>query len=404
MFDAHDFFKQRFAAHLKETSRYLRYIFNGHIAVAMFFFISAAAYFYRGWLADLPEHFPTAVVIGGVFGLLVSYSPVRTLLKEPDLVFLIAAEHKLGPYFRNALVYSFVVQLYLLLLAGAVFGPLYFATYPDRAGNVYLWTLFVLLIFKGWNLIANWWMLKIREPGVRQIDQAVRLLLNVAVFYFAVRGEMLWAGITTILFAFVFIYDWRVSGKQPGIVWDLLVEKDQSRMQSFYRIANMFTDVPHLKNQVKRRNWLVALVTRVPFAQRHTFNYLYRIAFVRSGDYLGMYARLLVIGGLFIYFVPNLWLKLVFALLFLYMSSFQMVTLYHHHRTVMWLDLYPVSLDVRQRSLVKLLYQLAVIQTVLYSVLLASLQEWAGALVALAVGFLFIYTFIHGYVYKKVTV
>ncbi len=148
-------------------------------------------------------------------------------------MFLIAAEHKMGPYFRNALIYSFVVQLYLLLFAGAAFGPLYFASYPDRAGNVYLWTLFVVLIFKGWNLIANWWMLKIREPGVRQTDQAARLLLNVAVFYFAVRGEMLWAGITTIIFAFVFIYDWRVSGKQPGIVWDLLVEKDRSRMQTF---------------------------------------------------------------------------------------------------------------------------------------------------------------------------
>ncbi len=166
----------------------------------------------------------------------------------------------------------------------------------------------------------------------------------------------------------------------------------------------MFTDVPHLKNQVKRRHWLVALMKRVPFDQKHTFDYLYRIAFIRSGDYLGMYGRLLVIGGLFIYFIPNIWLKLVFAVLFLYMSSFQMVTLYHHHRTVMWLDLYPVGLDVRQRSLVKLLYQLAMIQTVLYAVLFASMQEWIGSLVVLAVGALFIYTFIHGFVYKKVMV
>src|SRR5699024_3725692 len=223
MFDSHAFFKQRFAAHLKETSRYLRYIFNGHIAFAMFFFVSAAAYYYQQWLTNLPEDFPTAWIVGITFGLLVSYSPVRTLLKEPDLVFLIAAENKMGSYFRDALIYSFVIQLYIILLAGAMFGPLYFASYPDRTGNVYLVTLLIVLIFKSGNLIANWWMLKIREPGTRQVDQAVRVLLNVAVFYFIVAGEMLWAGVTTVLFTLVFLYDLNVSRKQPGILWDLLV-------------------------------------------------------------------------------------------------------------------------------------------------------------------------------------
>ncbi|SFA81555.1 ABC-2 type transport system permease protein [Lentibacillus halodurans] len=404
MFDSHDFFKQRFAAHMKEISRYLRYIFNGHIAFAMLFFVSAAAYYYQQWLAGLPENFPTALIVGGTFGLLVSYSPVRTLLKEPDLVFLIAAENKMGPYFRDTLLYSFVVQLYIILLAGAAFGPLYFASYPDRAGNAYLLTLFVVLIFKAGNMIANWWMLKIREPGMRQADHAVRILLNVAVFYFIIRGEMMWAGITTVLFAFVFLYDLSVSRKQPGIVWDLLVEKDRSRMQMFYRMANMFTDVPHLKNQVKSRHWLVSLVSRVPFANQHTFDYLYRISFVRGGDYLGMYVRLIVIGGLFIYFVPNIWMKLLFALLFLYMSTFQMMTLYHHHRTVMWLDLYPIDLGVRQRSLLKLLFQLTLIQTVVFALLFLSMQEWIGMGVVLVGGTVFNYLFIQGYVKKRVQV
>ncbi|WP_010529875.1 ABC transporter permease [Lentibacillus jeotgali] len=401
MFNSHAFFKQRFAAHLKETSRYLRYIFNGHIAFAMFFFVSAAAYYYQQWLANLPDDFPTAWIVGVTFGLLVSYSPVRTLLKEPDLVFLIAAENRMGPYFRDALIYSFVIQLYIILLAGAAFGPLYFASYPDRAGSVYLLTLLIVLIFKFGNLIANWWMLKIREPGMRQVDQVVRVLLNVAVFYFIIEGEMLWAGVTTVLFTLVFLYDLNVSGKQPGIVWDLLVEKDQNRMQTFYRIANMFTDVPHLKNRVKGRHWLVALVSKVPFANRFTFDYLYRISFVRSGDYLGMYLRLIMIGGLFIYFVPNIWMKLLFALLFLYMSAFQMMTLYHHHRTVMWLDLYPVDEGVRQQSLIKLLFQLTLIQTIIFAVLFASMQEWIGMLAVLIGGTVFNYLFIQGYVKKK---
>ena len=112
MFDSHEFYKKRFSSHLKETGRYLKYIFNGHMAFAILFFISASAYYYQQWLTELPANFPTALIIGITFGLIVSYSPVRTLLKEPDLVFLIVAETKMGAYFRNALIYSFVIQLY----------------------------------------------------------------------------------------------------------------------------------------------------------------------------------------------------------------------------------------------------------------------------------------------------
>ncbi|MFC4559159.1 ABC transporter permease [Virgibacillus kekensis] len=402
MFNAHDFFMKRFAAHLKETSRYLRYIFNGHIAFAMLFFVSASAYYYQQWLADLPETFPTAVIVGGVFGLLVSYSPVRTLLKEPDLVFLIAAENRMGPYFRDSLVYSFVIQLYLLLLAGAIFGPLYFASYPERGTDIYLLTLFVLLVFKCWNLLANWWMLKIQEPGLRRIDLWVRTLLNIEVFYFIVRGEMLIAGITTLLFIFVFLYDLSVSRKQAGIAWELLVEKDRNRMQAFYRIANMFTDVPHLKNRIKSRHWIVSLVNKVPFKNKYTYDYLYRITFIRSGDYLGMYIRLILIGGLFVFYVPTVLMKVIFALLFLYMSLFQMMTLYQHHRTIMWLDLYPVDLDERKRSLIKLMYQLAFIHVIVFALFFLVLGQLMGILAILAGGTLFNLLFINGYVKKKI--
>lgn len=402
MFNSHDFFKKRLSSHFKELSRYTRYIFNGHIAFAMFFFVSAMAYYYQHWLKDLPENFPVAIIAGVIFGLLVSYSPVRTLLQEPDLVFLIPAETKMGSYFRNAIIYSFVIQLYLLLLAGGVLGPLYFAAFPDRSGNVYLLTLAVVVVFKLLNLFTNWWMLKIREPGIRQVDMLARTLLNMALFYFLIKGEMLLASITMILFIFVFLYDLTISRKQAGVLWDLLLEKDQNRMHTFYRIANMFADVPHLKNRVKGRHWLVSMVSRVPFAKKHTFDYLYRITFIRSGDYLGMYFRLIIIGGLFIFFVPNLWMKAIFALLFIYMSSFQMITLYHHHRTVMWLDLYPVPLKIRQKSLVKLLFQLTLLQTIIFTILLLGIGEWFGALLVLAGGIIFNYIFHNGYVKKQI--
>ena len=122
MINAKEFWNRRFSEHMKETSRYLKYIFNGHIAVALFFFLSALAYYYQQWLAALPESFPTAWVVGIAFGLIASYSPVRTLLKEPDLVFLLPAEYQLDTYFKRSLYYSFIVQIYTVLLSGGSTG------------------------------------------------------------------------------------------------------------------------------------------------------------------------------------------------------------------------------------------------------------------------------------------
>ncbi|WP_077297218.1 ABC transporter permease [Virgibacillus pantothenticus] len=401
MFNAHVFFKQRFSAHLKETGRYLRYIFNGHIAIAMLFFISALAFYYQKWLQEIPSDFPAAWIIGIVFGGVASYSPVRTLLKEPDLVFLIPAEHKMKAYFRNAIVYSFTIQLYLVLLAAAAFGPLYTTIFANRAGSVYLLTIALLLVFKFANLIANWWMLRVRERDLRLIDLVVRTVLNIAVFYFFISGNMLMAGIATLLFGVVFLYDYQVSSKRPGLLWDLLVEKDLSRMQAFYRLANMFADVPHLKSKVKKRHWLVRIFSRVPFSKANTYDYLNRITFIRSGDYLGMYVRLVIIGGLIIYVIPPLWLKIIFALLFLYLSSFQMMALYQHHRTILWLDLYPVALQVRQQSLLKIVLQLSVLQVILFTALFVVMGIYLGAIITFLGGIGFTVLFVHGYVKRK---
>ncbi|MCF3942034.1 ABC transporter permease [Oceanobacillus alkalisoli] len=404
MFDSHAFYKKRLASHMKELGRYTRYIFNGHIAFALFFFIAAVAYYYQAWLAQLPENFPTAAIIGIAFGLVVSYSPVRTLLQDPDLVFLLPAEEKMKPYFRNSIIYSFVIQLYLILLVAAALGPLYTASYPGREGNAYLLTIVVLLIFKVANLLANWWMYRTRDSNHRRLELLVRTVMNILVFYFLIAGEMLGACIVTILFAALFLYNYFLAARQAGLVWDLLLEKDQNRMQAFYRIANMFSDVPHIKSSVRKRQWLVSLVTKnIPFEKRHTFDYLYRITFVRSGDYVGMYVRLIIIGGLFIYLIPNIWVKLLFVILFLYMSSFQMMTLYQHHRTIMWLDIYPVEKTDRQHSLVKLIFQLTIFQTILFACIFILMQEYTGFLFAIVAGIVFTYVFVNGYVRRKLT-
>jgi len=401
MFDAQDLFKKRLSAHIKEMSRYLRYIFNGHLAIVLFFLISVTAVYYQQWLAQLPDDFPSVWVIGIIFGFIVSYAPISTLLQEPDLVFLIPAEHKMNDYFKRAIVYSFVSQLLTLLFIVAALSPLYFHSFPERGGREFLLTLLIVLVFKAWNLVINWCSLKLRNQNIRWTIQGVRVLLNCATFFFVIQGELFLALMTTLLLIALFIYIFNLSRQQASVAWDILVDKDQNRMQLFYRIANMFTDVPHLKSRIKKRRWLVHMVSRLPFGKKFTYAYLYRITFIRSGDYLGMYIRLVLIGGLFIYLVPNEWLKMLLALLFIYMSCFQMMTLYQHYRTNIWIDLYPVDQFLRRQAITKWIFQLTFIQTILFAIVFVAMQIYMGALLTFIGGTLFTIIFVNSYAKSK---
>ncbi|WLV25507.1 ABC transporter permease [Aciduricibacillus chroicocephali] len=400
-FNARELFAKRFSRHMRELSRYLRYIFNGHIAFAMLFFVSALAYYYKTWLDKLPADFPAAAVIGFVFAVVLVFSPVRTLLKEADLVFLLASEQKMKPYFNRALLYSFVSQLYLSIVAAAALGPLYFASRPDATGRTYLLIIIVLVIFKIWNLFAAWQLRQIRSQSYRRSETVIRAMLDFMVFWMLAKGEILFAGLATLLFGILIVSDIFFARKEAGLNWEYLVAKEQAGMQAFYRFANLFADVPHLKDRVKRRNWLVSLIGRIPFQKENSFDYLYRRTIARSGDYFGMYVRLIVLGGLAIWFIPNFIMKLMFALLFLYMAIFQLVPLYKHHRTILWLDIYPLSEELRRKSVLQLLFRMAILQVVLFAAVFAVQTLWFGSVIVLVGGALFSYLFLFYYAAEK---
>lgn len=173
-------------------------------------------------------------------------------------------------------------------------------------------------------------------------------------------------------------------------------------MRSFYRLANMFTDVPHLETTVKKRHGLARLLTSsIPHKQHNSYTFLFRLTTARSGEYFGIYIRLLVIGCLLVYYVPNPWLKLIFAILFGYMTFIQLMPLWKHHSTLVWLDLYPITEKVREASFIKWLKQLMIIQLVIFAVFLFFVGNLELGLFMFIFSILFIQFVIPAYVHKK---
>jgi ABC-2 type transport system permease protein len=179
----------------------------------------------------------------------------------------------------------------------------------------------------------------------------------------------------------------------------VLIDLEEKRMTSFYRLANLFTDVPKLKDTVKRRIWLDFLINRISFKQEKTYVYLLSRTFLRSGDYLGLYIRLTVIGILALYFLSFGPGQILLAILFIYLTGFQLLPLWNHHQNKLWIDLYPVPLKFKSHAFHFILMVILTLQAILFAVFIFLKGEITIGILVLLTGIGFSYLFV--YIYSK---
>ncbi|MDP4163682.1 MAG: ABC transporter permease [Bacillota bacterium] len=400
MFDEKKLWKERASLRLKELGRYLRYIFNGHLMIVLIFFVGAAAYYYQQWLITVTPSFPAQSVMAIFFALLLTYSPVYHFLLEADKVFLIPLETRLKGYFLNSGIVSFVYQGYLLLLALAAFMPLY-ARVSGQGFRSFLLFLIVLLLLKIWNLNVGWRAQYEVETSVHRWDLFVRFCMNGSFIYFIFKQANMFFPTAIFLIMAVYYAYFHTRSVKKGLKWDALISQEEKRMASFYRIANLFTDVPKIKDTVKRRRVLDIFLKGISYSPDKTFDHLFSRAFLRSGDYFGLYLRLTVIGGVALYFLTFGLGQILLAVLFIYLTGFQLLPLWNHHQNKLWVDLYPLRDNVKTRAFTLLLSTLLTIQGFIFAALVFIKGDVTAALLALLAGIAFIYLFVHFYSRKR---
>lgn len=368
LMNSKELWRERFRHFLKEMRTYGKYVFNDHLKFIFVFIIGAGAYYYQQWLQTLTPSFPTAFVIAVLLGLVLTAGSVQTLLKEADLVYLLPVEEKLKAYFTKSFQFTFIIQLYMIAMASAALAPLYFQQ-MKQSGATYILIVLAIVLSKGWNLFVTWEKSYMTDSRMHLIDWFVRFLLNFFFVYFLVeRASVIYMG--AIVFAMavylVFLHQ-KVKGKPLN--WEYLIEEEGKKMLLLYRIANMFVDVPALKERVSRRKWLDFILNTV--SEKRTYLFLFVRTFLRSGNYFGLYVRLLAIGGLILYFVPFLYARFIVSVVFLYLIGYQLLSLWKHHRLKIWLDLYPVLEEEKMKDFLALLCALLCVGGVIFTVLFA---------------------------------
>ncbi|WP_100330533.1 ABC transporter permease [Bacillus xiapuensis] len=388
--------KNRTEAYFAELRKYLRYMLNDHLLFVLVFALGAGLYYYSGWVKTLDHTFPAPLIMAATLGALLAWSPVNTLLMRADTVFLLPLEEKMGTYFQKAIRSSFFSQMYWLVAGLAFFMPMYTQVRGGAASSFLLW-LAVLLLLKRWNLQLRWYVLKQQEKESHLVDLAIRFILNALLLYFLFSDvSFVFVLVVAAVLAGYGLY-FRAASQRLALKWETLVHLEEKRMAAFYRLANLFTDVPHLKGTVKRRQWLDPLLGRLPFSQSSAFNYLFRRAFIRMNEYFGLFMRLTVIAALLIDFSDQELLQLIVALLFIYLTGFQLLPLIRRHDLKVWLSLYPLPASEKRKALLSLLFRLLGLQAVVFGAAAGISQSVAQGGIVLGASLCWVFLFVKVY-------
>lgn len=383
MKNLHDVWSKRLHSYTLEVQNYFKYIFTGHIAVVMLFAIGAAGYAYSDWVQNVPQDFPAAWLLAGIFGILLAYSPPSTLLKEADMVYFLPLEKKLDEFLKPSRRWTFFSQLYLPVIAFIVSLPMVNAIYGLDSSYLIGFPL-LLLIIKWWNVQTEFAYRKAFSGFRVWLDRLVRFALVAAFTYIYVDNLVLIAGL--ILFAMILYGKW-VQNRAAGLPfpYEHFVRLEENRMLRFYQFANYFTDVPQIKGKIKPRSWLNWIYKLIGKKPKDAHYFLVWRTFIRSDELFYLWVRLTLLSMAGAWMIPFTIAAAVFAGALAFATAIQLWQGLNQTQHFRMDNLFPLSAFTRQQAVKKLIFIVQGLQAVLVGAVLVFNGAYVTAAIVLAV-------------------
>lgn len=288
-------FQKRQQVFIQTCVRYLRYVFNDHFVLVLMVLLGFLTLQYRNLLENFPsQHFPIYVALGLISVLLLVSGRIASYLEEADQIFLLPQEVKVCSWLQ-----------------------------VSRHRAVILWTII---------------------QGVGQVFLLpiyLRLGMSVPVFVFSLAG---------LTFLKYILFEKKLTFWKKGIYlnWDSVIKVEQRRKQGILQFFALFTHVKGVTNSVKPRRYMDGLLVAISRGSKNVWFYLFARAFVRSGDYFGLFIRLSILSLLALYWVSQSWLAVGLSLVFHYLLLFQLLALAHVYDYQYLAQIYPVDTNMKR--------------------------------------------------------
>lgn len=351
-------FEKRQAHFNKEMAKYLRYILNDHFVLVIILIIGGGGFYYSSFLDQVqPGQHSISLVLALILALSIFIGRIPTLIKEADAVFLAPINHELEPILKRKKWPAFLWPAFIFLSLVLIVSPLLRALgFGQNMTSLFLFLLLLALknidfnrqlsSLKTWRKEASW-------PC---------FLLNLASLLAFLFLNQFWTLIVVLILSLLSERYLTKTWQDQTWNWEKMIDLERTRLNTTYRLVNLFTDAPMVQDEPKRRGYLDFLVKFIQGKDPNLYRYLYARAVTRQGDYSAIVFRLSLLAIFIILALETNWLILLVGLLALYLIGFQLIPLYQHYRYQAFLKIYPIGEEGAKPALQ------AVIQRVLFFV------------------------------------
>lgn len=349
-----ELWNNRSRSYHKMIFKYLRYVLNDHLVLAMMFFMGGAGLAYSSWLSGISSGntlIRPLVLVATSFATILG-KPIL-LLQEPDKIFLLPQEDLISKDFvkhsyRLTAFSRFIIMIIVLLIATPLLGLILHTWLA--AGLFSLQMIFASLI----NLKLDyqqfffnkgkiqWWFKLIGAMVLATLGLVISPILSLVVTI--IIGGLVWFG----------------SDHHGNFDWLSAIGFEAKRMNGLYRFFSLFTNVPQLETKPKRRRYLDPLILILSPKSSSPFEYIYGRAILRGGELGSLVLRLLVIAVLIIGFSSNLELKVLISAVSLYLMAVQSVAVYPQVGQNVLTKIYPLEVDAAQKALRNIILKLSI--------------------------------------------
>lgn len=362
---------KRFNHYLTEVQKYMRFVFTGHLAIVLVFVLGAVGYQYSEWLKVVESSFPAEWLVAIVVGAILGFSRPTSLLKEPDQVYLLPLETKMDYYFKKALQWTFFSQVGLVTVAYIIGIPLLNEVTELSSGQIWLGLAFVVIL-KYLNVQIEFNFRYAMRGKWVLIDRLIRIALAILAIQTALTDNILFTVVYIVIFI-LYNFIWKKSVNDQPIPYEHFVKLEQNRMMAFYRFANYFTDVPHLRGAIRRRAWLNFMYLLVPYTKNNTQGYLVFRTFIRTDDHFYLWVRLTAISAIIASFVNIPVVILIVAAALSFATTIQLKYALLSSKEFRMDMLFPVDTSLRTKAVHKLIRTFVFLQAVI--VLICSIGD-----------------------------
>ncbi|MGX7030741.1 ABC transporter permease [Vagococcus zengguangii] len=366
-----ELFQLRLSRYQKKLFRYLKYVFNDHMSLLLLFLVGGFVFYYTEFIKVIAEHpLMIKVLVGFIWLGALSIGRLATLVEEADKVFLLPKEKEISRYLNQAFKHSLMLPMFVIVLVVALSGPLLLTDASQTFIGLSPF-LFMMLAFKFSHLQLQ--QQALYQLPAKQKKTATRNLWLIAVLFIGLG--LLFNPVLAMCGSLGWVLSFNKETKRilaQGIFdWDQAIKAENSRQKKIYQFINLFTDVPGIKSQVKRRSYFDGLITKVTKNDKNPYVYLFARSFVRGNEFSGMFVRLLLVAIVMLWFAKSLYMALPISLVAIFLIGFQLIPMYHQFDYMVMTQLYPVPDSQKQKGLQKVMAVLLLLAAVILAIVLA---------------------------------